>query len=379
MGFKVDKDSFIKVAKDTAIARGGLCLSEEYLNNKAKLIWSCNKHQKEWSASFKSVVTQGSWCPECGKEQRYQALQSGIQSSPEDRLREANTYAIEHGGKCLSTEYKNVSENLEWFCSQHQTSFLGNFNTIVNQKKWCPECEAEDRQKKRGLESAAQLERAKSYAENRGGVCLSTEYTGTSGKLSYRCSNPSHEVFEAVFDDTVNKGTWCPKCSIKNIGENRVRLMFETFFNEKFVNCRPDWNLSSDDIHPHISEAERLMLKVKPKKVNKIELDGYAVLKSGEKIAFEYQGDHHYNLMRYGDNISRLKRYARTSHNDLTKIENCQKNGVSLYIIPEVPREHQKKVESFVAFVQKVLLEQGLNMTFSEEQMAMMASRYGEV
>lgn len=375
MGFKVDKEAFLRNAKETALSRGGLCLSNEYITSKEPLVWFCNHHQKEWTSPYQSVVSKGSWCPECGKEQRYQALQSGISASPEERLLEAQTYANKHNGECLSDEYKNVSSNLKWFCNKHQSSFEDSFNHIVNQKKWCPKCEDEVRQQKKEAENDAQLARAKYYAENRGGVCFSTEYGGTYGKLTYKCSNPSHEPFDAVFDDTVNKGTWCPKCSVKNIGENRVRLMFETYYGAKFTNCRPEWNLSSDSIHPHISEAERLMLKVKPKKVNKIELDGF---NEELKIAFEYQGSHHYDLLRYGDNISRLKRYNRTSHNDMTKIENCKKQGVTLYVIPEVAREHQRSFEKFVAYIQKVLLEQDLNMVFNEEQLQTMKRKYGE-
>lgn len=373
MGFKVDKEAFLKTAKESAVARGGQCLSLVYVNSREPLVWFCDKHQKEWSANYSSVVGKNSWCPECGKEQRFQALQSGISATPEDRLEQATLYAIEHKGKCLSTEYKNVSSNLQWFCNKHELSFEGSFNLIVNQKKWCPECDSEDRQKKRDEECEAQLDRARGYAISRGGKCLSTEYGGTYGKLTYQCSNPTHEVFEAVFDDTVNKGTWCPKCSVANIGENRVRLLFETFYGQSFVNCRPEWNLSSDSIHPLISEAEAAMLKVKPKKVNKIELDGFC---ESIGVAFEYQGIHHYDLLRYGDNISRLKRYARTSHNDLAKIENCRIHGVALYVVPEVPREYQRSFEKFVAFIQKVLLEQGLNMTFTEEQLQTMKSKY---
>lgn len=45
-----------------ARARGGDCLSTEYLNNKTKLSWRCSKGH-EWGAEPTTVKHSKTWCP----------------------------------------------------------------------------------------------------------------------------------------------------------------------------------------------------------------------------------------------------------------------------------------------------------------------------
>lgn len=53
----------IEFMKQLALDRGGLCLSDNYLNNKSALLWQCaNGH------TFKKIynsITSGQWCPYC--------------------------------------------------------------------------------------------------------------------------------------------------------------------------------------------------------------------------------------------------------------------------------------------------------------------------
>jgi hypothetical protein len=50
--------------KAIAAARGGQCLSDEYVDSKTHLLWQCNEgHQ--WRA-VPSSVKSGRWCPVCG-------------------------------------------------------------------------------------------------------------------------------------------------------------------------------------------------------------------------------------------------------------------------------------------------------------------------
>lgn len=47
-----------------AVKRGGLCLSEEYSNQKIKLQWQCSEGHTWWAASS-HIRNSKSWCPEC--------------------------------------------------------------------------------------------------------------------------------------------------------------------------------------------------------------------------------------------------------------------------------------------------------------------------
>lgn len=49
--------------QEVASARGGVCLSSVYLNNRAKLLWRCASGHT-WESKATHVI-QGSWCPYC--------------------------------------------------------------------------------------------------------------------------------------------------------------------------------------------------------------------------------------------------------------------------------------------------------------------------
>lgn len=49
--------------KELAVAKGGRCLSNDYVNNRTKLVWECRQgHQ--WNATL-GHIKRGQWCPHC--------------------------------------------------------------------------------------------------------------------------------------------------------------------------------------------------------------------------------------------------------------------------------------------------------------------------
>jgi hypothetical protein len=62
--------SGIGMCRVEAESRRGQCLSEQYVNARAKLIWKCNDGHI-WSTSYDNIK-RGTWCPRCklGKSQR---------------------------------------------------------------------------------------------------------------------------------------------------------------------------------------------------------------------------------------------------------------------------------------------------------------------
>ncbi len=57
----------IQEMRDLALSRGGVCTSTEYLSSKTKLTWRCAQGHR-WQALSTSVV-QGTWCPICARNQ----------------------------------------------------------------------------------------------------------------------------------------------------------------------------------------------------------------------------------------------------------------------------------------------------------------------
>lgn len=54
----------IEKMKTEAQARGGNCLSKEYINTRTKLQWIC-KLGHTWMATPNSILSRKSWCPQC--------------------------------------------------------------------------------------------------------------------------------------------------------------------------------------------------------------------------------------------------------------------------------------------------------------------------
>lgn len=110
--------------------RGGILLSKEYKNCKQRLNVVCSEGH-EWETCF-DTIKQGSWCGICG----------GSKSN----IEECQKLADEHNGKCLSIEYKNAMEKLEWEC-EFGHRWFANRNDIRN-GSWCTECSENKTQKK---------------------------------------------------------------------------------------------------------------------------------------------------------------------------------------------------------------------------------------
>ena len=52
---KLSLNDAIGIAK----SHGGMCLSEEYINNHTPMLWKCNKNH-QWTASFDSIKNRHS-------------------------------------------------------------------------------------------------------------------------------------------------------------------------------------------------------------------------------------------------------------------------------------------------------------------------------
>jgi hypothetical protein len=59
------KKKTIKDCQKIAEERGGVCLSNKYVNKLAPLEWKCSQKHNVWKASYTSVSKSGTWCPEC--------------------------------------------------------------------------------------------------------------------------------------------------------------------------------------------------------------------------------------------------------------------------------------------------------------------------
>lgn len=187
----------------------------------------------------------------------------------------------------------NRPENLKWFDSRE---------AVIGKQK---EIEKEQRKKNNQEYKSSMLDTIKKFAIQRGGLCLSNTYVNLNSKLKFKCNN--NHVWYAIPNTVLKRGSWCSMCN-STIGEDICRYVLEKAFKTSFNKTRPDW-LST--------------------KKGKLELDGYS---QKLKIAFEYQGEQHYNPVKYYGGIN--DNFKKQLERDKIKRSICKKNGVILLIFP---------------------------------------------
>lgn len=175
-----------------ALARGGKCLEDKYINGGIKIKWEClEKHR--WDATFYSV-NGGSWCPFCCK-------------SPVTTIDDAKNDAKVRGGKCLSNKYKNNVTKMQWKCKYGHiwdSSLLS-----IRSGSWCPICAGN---KKKTIQYVRRV------IESKGGVCISKKYNNSTSKLDIVCMYG--HIFSASYSN-ISAGKWCRKCA-KNKYKNTI-------------------------------------------------------------------------------------------------------------------------------------------------------------
>ena len=106
-----------------AQAKGGRCLSTEYINALTKYGWEC-KGRHRWEATAGDVQF-GYWCPKCA-------------GSDKKNLEYYDRFAQAKGGRCLSTEYINALTKYGWECKEgHRWRATAN---DIKSGYWCPKC-----------------------------------------------------------------------------------------------------------------------------------------------------------------------------------------------------------------------------------------------
>lgn len=216
------KQLMLKKCRKLIKARGGKCLSEEYVLGSELLTWECSKgHQ--WQASYRNMADKrrvGNLCPECTSKSKAAKLKkfkniSGLQKIAKQR-----------GGKLLSTEYLNDQQKLLWECSkghQWQTTYHA-----IRSGTWCRVCATEEKAKQQQLG----ISYAYNLARKFGGRCLSDEYISTTSPLKWQCKQG--HVWESKLVNV--KKAWCSACRKKKIADEQFPQILK-LLKEKNYKC----------------------------------------------------------------------------------------------------------------------------------------------
>jgi queuine/archaeosine tRNA-ribosyltransferase len=192
-----------------AETRGGRCLSDEYINAHARLLWQC-KEGHQWKA-IPDSIQRGSWCAKCSGKAKL-------------TIQHMHRLAETREGKCLSDTYVDNKTPLWWECKEgHRWKAQPN---NIGTGEWCPQCYGNVR---------LTIQDMRHLAETRGGRCLSDTYVNNTAPLRWECKEGHRWKANAR---NIGIGRWCPTCS-SGLGERICREFFSQLLGDSFPKTRP--------------------------------------------------------------------------------------------------------------------------------------------
>ncbi|CAE6973403.1 unnamed protein product [Symbiodinium natans] len=345
----------LKRLQDHAQARSGKCLSTECKNSRSWVRWQCEKGHV-WESTAKQVLYRNSWCPECSQSSRKRRKLS---------LQDLRTHAASCGGQCLAPEYTGMMTRVPWQC-QHGHSWHATPNSVLNSHSWCPVCA--------GVVPIG-LERLRKHAAKKGGVCLATEYANNWTKVTWKCR--FGHTWQSMPRNVLNRNNWCPHCQkicpsrlqthAASFGGQCLAKSYSSSHNKVLWECREghQWKARATNVlHQKTwcpqcavsywrteSEIRSILefifhpfqfVSSYPSFLEGLQLDGYC---PELRLAFEYQGQQHYdpnNYFHFGDPSS----FRAQQERDSRKERLCRENGVRLVLVPFFAKDKRTFVVS---------------------------------
>ncbi len=300
----MSKRTSIEEIKNFAKLKGGYLLSENYYNNKEKLLWRCNCGN-EWQTSWVDIKYRNSWCPACSSIARANKLRKY-------NIDDLNKIILEKNGILLSNQYFNCDSKLEIKCSKNHIFHLTLRQIEIN--NWCPECN----------ERAILNQLKKIIKENNGELItdLTNEKIANKTLVLVRCNN--NHIWKTKIYNLIYNKTWCPSC-LKYEGEEKIKFYLK------------NKNIEYNRQHTF----ENLIGNTKRK--TKLRFDFYL---PKQNILIEYDGRQHYEPVNFGgcSDEQAQKTHLELKNNDKIKDKFCIENSIQLIRIPHTI----KNVEEFL-------------------------------
>ena len=199
------EDRLMKLIQLTKERGGKIISTKRHFTTTEKVTIECAEGHRSKKAVYN--LLEGSWCARCHLANFPERLKSdGMASKKRSKQpmfeRIAET-AKAHGGRCLSTEYKNLRSHLEWECSKGHR-WKGPAQSVLYNGAWCNVCSLQARPK------GITIETLHEFARSHGGELLSEDYRRNDIKLSWRCSE-GHK-FQRAWISMRRVKAFCPKC-----------------------------------------------------------------------------------------------------------------------------------------------------------------------
>lgn len=266
-------EEFLKKAQEKAIAKGGECLSTEYINGNTKLLWKCSHPEhKPWKATYSGVVNSDKWCKICSnfihyKENKIRHLLEYLfdtefpNTKPKWNINPKTKKLLQLDGYSdvlnLAFEFQGLqhyqaikyfkmdASTLEYLqfkdkikkencinnnvtlliiddnnsCHNNQKLFDYVMN-VLQQNNIAVLKEIDMLEVDKLLDSMTNfqeqaLKKAHEYAKSKNGSCLSKVYINNKEKLEWKCNNINHPSWFRSMS-LISSKNWCLHCSREN-------------------------------------------------------------------------------------------------------------------------------------------------------------------
>ena len=196
------KEFYFQRLKDYIESRGGKIISREYINAETKMKFMCEK-KHIWDDTPTSIIHGKHWCSICNKGKQKKIIKKIIKREKDNSYFEKLKKIIfQKEGILLSEKYVDNRTRIKIQCNKGHIWETNSFN-IVSYNWWCPQCKKEEKNK-------YYFERLKNYVKDKGGKVLSKEYIGSKIKLKFQCKNG--HIWETKPHTIIKCNSWCPIC-----------------------------------------------------------------------------------------------------------------------------------------------------------------------
>jgi hypothetical protein len=287
----MSKRTLIEDIRYFAKQKGGELLSDNYINNKQKLLWKCDCGN-EWKTSWVDIRYRNSWCPNCSSIIRTNKLRKY-------NIDELNEFVINKNGILLSKKYVNCDSKIKIICNNNHVFYLTTRQLESN--CWCPECDINS------LINQFMLK-----LKNNNGKLVSGKIINNQSKVMIECEN--NHIWKTKIYNIIYNETWCPFC-LKNVGE------------EKIVEYLENNNIKFNRQHTFND------LTGKTKRKTKLRFDFYL---PEHNILIEFDGKQHYEPVNFGgcSDEQAFNIHEKLISNDNIKNKYCFEKDIQLIRIP---------------------------------------------
>ncbi len=283
--------------KEIAKQRGGICISEKYVDSHTPLNWSCAEGH-EWFSSPLSVKNQGTWCPECNIFIGEKICKEIFTILFNKKFRKARPEWLINPktGRCMELDGYNKELKLafEHHGIQHYFQDEKHFHKVnkfrdqqerdIIKKKLCAEQKVKlvvipyyvhhnrklqfiiDQCKSYGYKidniplelydfknlsiyKKERLKEIREIAESKGGKCLNESFIDYQTKMKFQCENG--HIFSMSSAQIKYHKSWCLECAgIKRYTKNDMIKLSKSrngkFLSDDFTNVNEihEWQCS---------------------------------------------------------------------------------------------------------------------------------------